>query len=201
MRSNFTQIFSKIVLGIAALYFLYLFSHAISIANRRHMGTEDGTYVNNTRSNTQLQTLALKLTQDCVNKTCQVQNVLDYVSNIPYKINHFQAHTPQKTIQENFGDCDDKSNLLISLLHQLNIKSYFVLVPKHIFVIVSLDSFKNKHARKALYLNGEAYYILESTAPNSPIGFPLRYKLNEIKTIIEPFKNKKIPIKNLEWKL
>jgi hypothetical protein len=201
MSSNFAQTISKIVLGIAALYFLYLFSQAISIVNRRHIGTEDGTYINNTRSTSEIKTLALKLTQQCSNETCRVQNILDYVSNIPYKINNFKAHSQQKTIQANFGDCDDKSNLLISLLHELNIESYFVLVPKHIFVIVSLDDLKNKHLRKALYLNKKPYYILESTSKNSPIGFPLQYKLNEIKTIIEPFENKKIIIKNLEWKL
>jgi transglutaminase-like putative cysteine protease len=123
------------------------------------------------------------------------------VTNIPYKINNFNANSPQETIQQNFGDCDDKSNLLISLLHELNLESYFVLVPHHIFVIVHLDDINLNNYVKGLYLNGKKYYILESTAKGSNIGFPLHYRISEIDAIIEPFDNHKLDINKLEWKL
>ena len=189
---------SKIVLGGAFLYFIYVLAQALSTVNRRYIATKDGTYVNSTTTTPMIKELARILTKNCETTQCSTQNILDYTSNIPYKINNFQAHTPQQTIQKNFGDCDDKSNLLISLLHEKKIESYFVLVPHHIFVIVHLN--ENLH-RKALYLNGKQYYILESTAKNSPIGFPLQYELNEIDTIIEPFENRKIEINKLEWKV
>jgi len=201
MHSRFAQTFSKVILGILAIYFLYLFSKAINIINRRHISTDDGVYINSTTSSPYIQKLSTDLTKHCNNNLCRVQTVLDYITNIPYKINDFQAHSPQDTIQKNFGDCDDKSNLLISLLHELKIKSYFVLVPKHIFVVVALDEVHLNHFRKGLYINGKKFYILESTSKNSPIGFPLQYKLDEIKTIIEPFENRKIDISQLEWKL
>ena len=189
---------SKIVLAGLFLYFLYVLTQAVSTVNRRHIATKDGTYVNSTTTTPMIKELARILTKNCETTRCSTQNILDYISNIPYKINNFQAHTPQQTIQKNFGDCDDKSNLLISLLHEEKIESYFVLVPHHIFVIVHLD--EDLH-RKALYLNEKRYYILESTAKNSPIGFPLHYALNKIDTIIEPFENRKIEINKLEWKL
>ena len=198
MSSKHAQTLSKVVLGLLFLYFIYLFSQAIEVVNHRHIGTKEGTYINNSRENIYLQNLAEELTKNCQNDVCKVQNILDYVTNIPYKINHFQAHSPQKTIQNNFGDCDDKSNLLISLLHEKKMESYFVLVPKHIFVIVAL---KQNLSRKGLYLNGQKYYILESTAKGSKIGFPLQYSFHEIDAIIEPFENKKIDIQQLEWKL
>jgi len=201
MNSNFAQTFSKLVLGISALAFIYIFVKDIAIINRRHISTDDGVYINSTSSSPYIKKLATDLTKNCESDLCRVQTVLDYITNIPYKINNFQAHTPQKTIQMNFGDCDDKSNLLISLLHELNIESYFVLVPKHIFVVVALDKVNLKHFRKGLYINDKKFYILESTAQNSPIGFPLRYQIEDIKAIIEPFENKKIDISNLEWKL
>ena len=197
MSSKLSHTLSKVVLGCLSLYFIYLFSNAISIVNRRHISTSDGIYINNTRESQELFQLAKRLTKHCNTQECQVQSILYYVTNIPYKINNFTAHSPQETIQENFGDCDDKSNLLISLLHELNIESYFVLVPKHIFVIASLP--KIEHT-KALYINGKPYYILESTAKNSPIGFPLHYSLDDIKAIIEPFENRKIDIKTIEYK-
>jgi len=197
MSSKFSHTLSKVVLGIFALYFLYLFIQIVDIVNRRHIGTNEGTYVNNTRSTPQLKILSHKLTANCSTDECRVQNILDYVTNIPYVVNNYTAHLPSDTIEKNFGDCDDKSNLLISLLHQLNIESYFVLVPEHIFVISHLEHIANK---KALYLNGKAYYILESTAKDSKIGFPLTYSLDEISTIFEPFENRKLDIDGMEYR-
>lgn len=201
MPSKLSQTLSKAVLAGLALYFIYLFSQAISVVNRRHISTDDGIYINSTSSNPSIQNLAYHLTKNCHNDLCRIQNILDYITHIPYKVNHFQAHSPQQTIQKNFGDCDDKSNLLISLLHELKIESYFVLVPEHIFVIVALNEAHLNHFKKGLYINNQKYYILESTAKGSNIGFPLRYQLNEIKAIIEPFENRKLDIQDLEWKL
>jgi hypothetical protein len=201
MNANFAQRLSKVVLGILALYFLYLFSKAITIVNRRHIGTNDGVYINSTSSSPYIKKLAKSLTKSCSTDLCRVQNILDYTTNIPYRVNNFKAHSPQETIQKNFGDCDDKSNLLISLLHELQLESYFVLVPKHIFVIVALQDTHLEHLVKGLYIEGKKFYILESTAKNSPIGFPLHYELGKINAIIEPFSNRKIEIEHLEWKL
>jgi len=201
MTPHNSQTLSKVILAIVSLLFLYIVIDSISVVNRRHISTDDGVYINSTSSSPYIKKLSQTLTKNCQNDVCRVQVVLNYVTNIPYKINNFQAHSPQQTIQVNYGDCDDKSNLLISLLHELQIESYFVLVPKHIFIIVALDEIHLNHFRKGLYINDKKYYILESTAKNSPIGFPLHYKLHEIKAIIEPFSNKKIDISNLEWRL
>jgi hypothetical protein len=197
MSSQLSHTLSKIVIGGFALYFIYLFIQVLDVVDRRHIGTSDGTYINSTSSDAELGELALKLTQTCHSNQCRVQNLLDYVTKIPYVVNHFTAHSPQETIQQNFGDCDDKSNLLISLLHSLDIESYFVLVPEHIFVIVSLQEIPHK---KALYLDNKPYYILESTAKNSPIGFPLKYTIDEISAIVDPFENKKLEIQTIEYK-
>ncbi|MCK4440470.1 MAG: hypothetical protein KAU90_00595, partial [Sulfurovaceae bacterium] len=58
-----------------------------------------------------------------------------------------------------------------------------------------------KYLVKGLYINGVKYYILESTAKNSPIGFPLQQKLSDIQAIIEPFENRELDIKSIEWKI
>jgi len=81
----------------------------------------------------------------------------------------------------------------------LDIEAYFVLVPKHIFVISSLDD-KRLKSTKALWINNKPYYILESTAKDSPVGFPLKYKLKDIEMILDPFKNQKVTLSSLEWK-
>jgi len=202
MNSKLSAQLSKVLVGGLVLYFFYIFITAISIVDRRHIGTDNGTYINSTTDNNPyIEQLAYKLTSNCNSNRCSVQNILDYVTTIPYKINHINANSPQETIQKNFGDCDDKSNLLISLLHELNIESYFVLVPKHIFVIVSLDDVVLKNTTKGLYLDGKKFYILESTAKGSSIGFRFRYSLSDIEMIIEPFENREIEVREIEWGL
>ncbi len=201
MNTKLSKQLSKVLVWGLALYFLYIFITALSIVDRRYIGTENGNYINSTTDNNPyIEELAHRLTSNCNSYICRVQNILDYVTTIPYKINHINANSPQETIQKNFGDCDDKSNLLISLLHELNIESYFVLVPKHIFVIVALDD-SSFGDIKGLYLDGKKFYILESTAKGSLIGFPLRYKISDIEMIIEPFENREVEVNRVEWRL
>ncbi|PTB83451.1 hypothetical protein C9926_02855 [Sulfurovum lithotrophicum] len=191
---------SLLILLIAFVAFIYGTTKAIQRVEKTQISTNDGIYTSYVTSSKQIIQKANLLTKQCENDVCKVQTLLDYVTNIPYSTHTFQQKSPQKTIQENFGDCDDKSNLLISMLHGLGLEAYFVLVPKHIFVIVPLED-KRLSNRKGLWLNGRKYYILESTAKDSIIGFPLRYSIDDIDTIIEPFTNKKINMNHLEYKL
>ena len=159
----------------------------------------DSTYVNQVRVDDYTKKLADFLTKDCKSDiNCEVQSILDFVTKIPYKINESIARSSKQVVTQNFGDCDDKSNLLISLLKVRGYEAYFVLVPKHIFVIVNME--KELVNKRALYVNDKAFYILESTAAGSKIGFNLKYKFDEISAIVDPFVNKKLIVKNLEYK-
>ena len=180
------------------LYVIYIVATSFFIVKNQFIDIGDETYVNQVRSDEYTKNLAVNLTQNCVNdKTCEVQTMLDFVTAIPYKINESVARSSKQVVTQNFGDCDDKSNLLISLLKAKGYEAYFVLVPEHIFVIVSLPVKLNTNA---LYVNDKRFYILESTAKGSKIGFPLRYKIDEIKAIIDPFANKKLVVNKLEYK-
>ena len=200
MKSERLKSFASIIITIAFVLFVYGIYKAIQIVDKTQIGTKDGTYTSYVSSSQNIQDKAYRLTQKCVDDLCKVQHLLDFASNIPYKTHTFQQNSPQKTIQENYGDCDDKSNLLISMLHVIGVEAYFVLVPKHIFVIVPLEDRHLKHV-KGIWVNGKKYYILESTAKDSTIGFPLQYSLDKIEAIIEPFSNKKLDITHLEYKL
>ena len=200
MKSETTKNLSLVIICIAFVAFVYGLIKAIDIVDRTQIGTSKGTYTSYVTTSEEIKRQAFTLTKNCQSQLCIVQKLLDFATNIPYQTNTFQQKSPQKTIQENFGDCDDKSNLLISMLHALDIEAYFVLVPKHIFVITSLES-NLLVQRKGLWVNGKKYYILESTAKNSRVGYALQYKLNDIDVIIEPFSNKKIEINSLQYKL
>ena len=200
MKSEAIKNFAIAIMAMAFVAFVYGTYKAIQIVNKTQIGTREGTYTSYVTTSKEIQQKAHNLTKNCEDELCMVQSLLDFATNIPYKTNRFQQKSAQKTIQENFGDCDDKSNLLISMLHALKIEAYFVLLPKHIFVIVPLTDTRLLD-KKGLWINGKKYYILESTAKDSEIGFPLHYGLEDIDAIIEPFSNTKVDIKTLNYKL
>ena len=198
IKSSFLKYFSFLLTALFIIYVVYLIISSFFIVKNQFIDIGDETYVNQVRSDEYTKNLALNITQNCANdKTCEVQAMLDFVTAIPYKINESVARSSKQVVTQNFGDCDDKSNLLISLLKSKAYEAYFVLVPEHIFVIVSLPIKLNTNA---LYVNDKRFYILESTAKGSKIGFPLRYKIDEIKAIIDPFANKKLVVNKLEYR-
>ncbi|MEA1954334.1 MAG: transglutaminase domain-containing protein [Campylobacterota bacterium] len=199
MKSETSKNFSLFIIIIAFFLFIYTTIQAIIIVDKTQIGTSEGIYTSYVTTSAQIEKKAKSLTKKCSTKLCKVQTVLNFVTDIPYSSETFQRYTAKKTISQNFGDCDDKSNLLISLLHALNIKAYFVLVPKHIFVIVPIEDKRVKNI-KGLWINGEKYYILESTAKGSSVGYPLKYNLDEIEVIIEPFENEKMVVEELIYR-
>ena len=200
MKSEHSKNISLLIMAIFFIGFVYLTAKAVQISNKTQISTDDGIYTNKVSTSEEIKQKAFNLTKTCKSELCEVQSILDYVTHIPYKINHFRANSPQKTIQNNFGDCDDKSNLLISMLHALGKEAYFVLVPKHIFVITPIEDKRLTHT-KGLFIDGKKYYILESTAKGSKVGFPLHYRLDQINGIVEPFSNKKIGYGSLEYRI
>ncbi len=197
--NKYLKYFSFIISIIFIAYLFYMIITSFFIVKNQFIDIGDLTYVNQVRTDDYTKKLANHLTKNCQgNITCEIQSMLDFVTAIPYKINESVARSSKQVVEQNFGDCDDKSNLLISMLKVKNYEAFFVLVPKHIFVIVHMSKeLKNK---KALFVNGKPYYILESTAKGSSIGFRLKYRFDEIEAIIDPFKNKKLLVNSLEYK-
>ena len=198
IKNRFLKYFSFLLSALFIAYVIYIIISSFFIVKNQFIDIGDATYVNQVRTDDYTIKLADFLTKNCKgDKTCEVQSMLDFVTAIPYKINESIARNSKQVVEQNFGDCDDKSNLLISMLKVRGYEAYFVLVPKHIFVIVNLENQINK---KALYINDKRFYILESTATSSKIGFPLKYSFEEINAIIDPFVNKKLVVKKLEYR-
>jgi hypothetical protein len=198
IENRFLKYLSFLISFIFITYVIYIIISSFFIVKNQFIDIGDATYVNQVRTDEYTIKLADFLTKDCnKNKICEVQAMLDFATKIPYKINESIARSAKQVVEQNFGDCDDKSNLLISMLKVRGYEAYFVLVPEHIFVIVDLEKLPNK---KALYVNDKRFYVLESTAINSKIGFPLKYKLEQIEALVDPFANKKLVIKKLEYK-
>ena len=199
IENRFLKYISFLISFIFITYVIYIIISSFSIVKNQFIDIGDATYVNQVRTDDYTIKLADFLTKDCKSDiNCEVQSILDFVTKIPYKINESIARSSKQVVEQNFGDCDDKSNLLISMLKVKGYEAYFVLVPKHIFVIVNME--QKLENKKALYVNGKRFYILESTAIGSKIAFPLKYNFNEIEAILDPFKNKKLVINKLEYR-
>ena len=199
INNRFLKYLSFGISSLFIIYVIYLIVSSFFIVKNQFIDIGDATYVNQVRTDDYTIRLANHLTKNCSgNKVCEVQSMLDFVTAIPYKINESIARSAKQVVTQNFGDCDDKSNLLISLLKVKGYEAYFVLVPKHIFVIVNMQNIKLNS--KALYVNDKPFYILESTATASKIGFPLKYRFDEIDAIVDPFVNKKLVVRSLDYR-
>ena len=195
--NKYLKYFSFILSFVFIVYVIYMIITSFFIVKNQFIDIGDSTYVNQVRVDDYTLRLANHLIKTCQTQKCEVQKMLDFTTAIPYKINESIARSARQVVKQNFGDCDDKSNLLISMLKVKNYEAYFVLVPKHIFVIVHMnETLANK---KALYVNGKRFYILESTATGSRAGFPLKYGFDKIEAIIDPFKNKQLVVDKLEY--
>ena len=199
INNRFLKYLSFGISSLFIVYVIYLIFSSFFIVKNQFIDIGDATYVNQVRTDDYTISLANHLTKNCSgNRVCEVQSMLDFVTAIPYKINESIARSAKQVVTQNFGDCDDKSNLLISLLKVKGYEAYFVLVPKHIFVVVNMQNAKPN--TKALYINDKPFYILESTAIASKIGFPLKYKFDEIDAIVDPFLNKKLVLRSLDYR-
>ena len=199
INNRFLKYLSFGISSLFIVYVIYLIFSSFFIVKNQFIDIGDATYVNQVRTDDYTISLANHLTKNCSgNRICEVQSMLDFVTAIPYKINESIARSAKQVVTQNFGDCDDKSNLLISLLKVKGYEAYFVLVPKHIFVVVNMQNIKLN--AKALYINDKPFYILESTATASKIGFPLKYRFDEIDAIVDPFLNKKLVLRSLDYR-
>ncbi|MEA1913718.1 MAG: hypothetical protein U9N30_00240 [Campylobacterota bacterium] len=199
LKNQYLSTFSLIITIIVMSAMVYLTVKSYVFVDSHHIDIQGSTYVHQVSTKPYVLQQALQITKICKTDACKIQKMLNFATSIPYKINPSISRSPKNTVKNAYGDCDDKSNLLISMLNSMGYEAYFVLVPGHIFTIVALDD-KRYMNFKGIYLNGKKYYILESTAKMSPIGYPLKYDLDLIKAIVNPFTNKKIKINQLEWK-
>lgn len=163
----------------------------------------NGHYIKTNLAKTgELTALAQSLTKECNgNDACEIENLFDYVTRIPYKTD-YTSRSPKEVLQTNWGDCDDKSNLLASLLNERGFDYRFVYTPHHVFVVVHVENEKSLPFISAnLIINGKKYYYAETTAAGSRIGtfngqFPYNFH-----GIYDIAKNKEVDIKNVSLKL
>jgi len=125
--------------------------------------------------------------------TTKLTRITDYIQkNIRYfvverGIGGWQAHPAADIFAHRYGDCKDKTTLLISMLQVAGIQAYYVPVDSHRdFVDPEMPSFYGNHMITAIALpagvkdprlqavveakNGKRYLIFDPTDERTPVG-------------------------------
>ncbi|WP_153811405.1 DUF3857 domain-containing protein [Terrimicrobium sacchariphilum] len=107
----------------------------------------------------------------------KIQRLFEFVSALRYVavelgIQGFRPRTPAQVLNNRFGDCKDKANLLIALLSASGIEANFVLLNRGSATDVSLPSWQFNHA--ICYVPGEGKnpdLWLDATDSVTPYGY------------------------------
>ena len=117
--------------------------------------------------------LARKLEAIARSETDKVEVALSYVQSLPYSYDSISkgkdeyVRYPIETLVDGCGDCEDKSVLLATILHEMNIDFVLLMAPNHMAVGVNCEP---HYDATGFMFNGKKYYYAETTEIDFKIG-------------------------------
>lgn len=120
---------------------------------------------------------ARNLTATAKTREEKIQRLFEFVSALRYVavelgIQGFRPRTPAQVLNNRFGDCKDKANLLIALLKASGIEADFVLLNRGSATDVSLPSWQFNHAICHVPAEGKSPELwLDATDSVTPYGY------------------------------
>lgn len=140
------------------------------------------------------------LTKGCEGDAyCEIDRAYQYVLKIPYKESSANR-TPSDVINQNGGDCDEKSFLLATLLLQNHYECLLITTKNHGFIGVHIPHEK-AITRPSSYVTfeGKKYYFAETTVPAGYIGQDNGVKEQEIEGVFDMVAKKEIPMQQVDF--
>lgn len=119
---------------------------------------------------------AIDLTRNLSSKESKIRALYDYVKSIRYVAILFSEsayvpHSAEETLKNKYGDCKDKSVLLLSLLRSIGVDGVVALVRVASLTDKELPSPKYfDHAVVAISTASQTYAFLDATGPSTPYG-------------------------------
>lgn len=140
------------------------------------------------------------LTQGCNgDEYCEIDRAYQYVLKIPYKQSTTNRN-PSDVINQNSGDCDEKSFLLATLLLQKKYACLLITTKDHGFIGVHIPNEKEiKQPSSYFIYDGKKYYFAETTIPVGYIGQYNGIKEQEIEGIFDMVAKKEIPLEKVDF--
>jgi len=117
--------------------------------------------------------LARKLETMARSETDRVEAALTYVQSLPYSYDSTSkgkdeyVRYPVETLVDGCGDCEDKSVLLMAILHEMNIGFVLLMAPDHMAVGVNCEP---HNGATGFMFNGKKFYYAETTETDFKIG-------------------------------
>jgi cellulose synthase operon protein C len=119
---------------------------------------------------------AIDLTKNLSSKEEKIRALYNYVKTIRYVAIHlnegaYVPHPAEETLNNKYGDCKDKSVLLLSLLRSIGIDGVIALVRVAGLIDKDLPSAKYfDHAIVAIPASNQNFTFLDATGPSTPYG-------------------------------
>ncbi|MDD5159475.1 MAG: hypothetical protein PHI47_05455 [Sulfuricurvum sp.] len=142
------------------------------------------------------------LSQECNGDPyCEINHTYQYVLKIPYKESTTDRN-PSDVINQNGGDCDEKSFLLATLLLQKQYECLLVTTKDHGFIAVHVPNESIlKQPVSYLTFNGKKYYIAETTLSDGYIGQYNNVNPKEVEGVFDMVTKKEIALEKIEFSL
>lgn len=140
------------------------------------------------------------LTKECNGDDyCEIDRAYQYVLRIPYK-ESTDNRNPSDVINQNGGDCDEKSFLLATLLLQKKYACLLVTTKDHGFIAIHVANETSlKHPSSYLSIDGKKYYFAETTFSAGYIGQSNDIDQQEIEAVFDMVVKKEIPLDKVEF--
>ncbi|MDO9208418.1 MAG: hypothetical protein Q7T91_09210 [Sulfuricurvum sp.] len=130
---------------------------------------------------------------------CEIDRAYQYVLRIPYK-ESTDNRNPSDVINQNGGDCDEKSFLLATLLLQKKYKCVLVTTKDHGFVAVHVPNETSlKYPYSYLTIAGKKYYFAETTVFQGYIGQDNNVQERDIDGVFDMVSKKEISLDKIEF--
>lgn len=150
--------------------------------------------------NGEMKSISDMLSKECNgDKYCEVDKAFQYVLKIPYKESNV-SRTPSDVINENGGDCDEKSFLLASLLLPKGYSCVLVTTKEHGFLAIHFEDSKLiSEELSYLLIDKKKYYFAETAGLSGFIGAYNGVKSTEVDGIYDMVKKQELPLEKVEF--
>lgn len=140
------------------------------------------------------------LTKSCNGDAyCEIDHAYQFVLSIPYK-SSTTSRNPADVINQNGGDCDEKSFLLATLLLQNKYPCVLIVTKEHGFLAVNVPNETSlKQPSSFLMFNGKKYYFADATLKSGYIGQYNNVKQQEITAVFDMETKKEIPLNKIQF--
>lgn len=126
------------------------------------------------------------LDMNCQNDFCKITKYYDYVKQIPYEKGiEGKDKNAVDVMQQWKGDCDERSDLLASMMLANGYKVILLYTKGHTLTALNIPNYESNENRSYVMYQGRKYYIAETTDTNGQLGAYNKEVMQNIKFIYD----------------